>query len=65
MTSIGIVNDIRAEAGNIRYEYFLPINDNETLLLIDSLDNEKSLDIHRASPMMGKIMKLRKNTICT
>ena len=36
MISSGTVADIRAEEGNLRYEYFLPIEDPETVLLIDS-----------------------------
>ena len=27
MVSTGIVEDIRAEKGNIKYEYFFPMND--------------------------------------
>lgn len=59
MTSSKIVNDIRAESGNIRYDYFFPIDDEETVLLIDSWEDQKSLDIHHASPMMQQIIKLR------
>lgn len=59
MTSSGIVNDIRAESGNIRYDYFFPMDDKETVLLIDSWEDQKSLDIHHASPMMQQIIKLR------
>ena len=33
MLSSGVVKDIRAEEGNLRYEYFLPMEDRETLLL--------------------------------
>ena len=36
MISSGIVNEIRSENGNIRYDYFFPMDDNETVLLIDS-----------------------------
>ena len=36
MVSSGVVDDIRAEVGNIRYEYFFPMADMETVLLIDS-----------------------------
>ncbi len=50
---------IRAEDGNERYEYFLPLNDPETVLLIDSWRDQESLDRHHASPLMGEIMKLR------
>lgn len=59
MISSGVVNDIRAENGNIRYEYFFPMDDEETVLLIDSWKDQQSLDVHHASPMMTKITKLR------
>ena len=55
----GIVDEIRAEKGNLRYEYFFPMNDAETLLLIDSWANQQALDIHHKSPMMQKIIDLR------
>ena len=59
MVSSGIVKEIRAEEGNIRYEYFFPMEEEETVLLIDSWKDQKSIDIHHASPMMEKITQLR------
>lgn len=59
MISSGIVNDIRREEGNLRYEYFFPLEDKTTVLLIDSWKDQRSLDIHHASPMMEKITALR------
>lgn len=59
MISSGIVKDIRAEEGNIRYEYFFPMDDKDTVLLIDSWKDQHSLDKHHASPMMAKIAELR------
>lgn len=59
MVATGVVKDIRAEAGNLRYEYFFPMDDPETVLLIDSWENQQAIDIHHGSPMMGKIMELR------
>ena len=59
MISGGIVRDIRAEEGNIRYEYFFPMEDEETVLLIDSWKDQHSIDVHHASPMMEQITKLR------
>lgn len=65
MISSGIVDEIRAEDGNLKYEYFFPMNDNETVLLIDSWKNQQALDIHHMSPMMQKIIKLReKYNLC-
>lgn len=59
MVSSGIVGDIRAEEGNIRYEYFFPMDDSETVLLIDCWKDQHSIDVHHASPMMAQITKLR------
>ena len=59
MVSSGIVNDIRSEGGNIRYEYFFPMDDKETVLLIDSWKDQHSIDVHHDSPMMAKITELR------
>ena len=36
MVSSGVVSDIRAEEGNLRYAYFFPMDDPETVLLIVS-----------------------------
>ena len=36
MVTSGIVDAIKAEKGNERYEYFFSMNDPETILLIDS-----------------------------
>ena len=59
MVSSGIVKEIRAENGNLRYEYFYPMEDEETVLLIDSWSDQHAIDVHHASPMMAKIMELR------
>ncbi len=59
MTSSGTVAKIRAKEGNLRYEYFYPMNDSETVLLIDSWKNQSAIDEHHASPMMKTITDLR------
>lgn len=59
MVLSGVVSDIRAEDGNLKYEYFFPMDDRETVLLIDSWENQQSIDVHHASPMMKKIIVLR------
>ena len=60
MIASGTVGKIRAEKGNLRYEYYLPLEgDGETLLLIDSWENQEAIDIHHASPMMKTIAELR------
>ena len=59
MESSGTAAAIRAEKGNIRYEYFFPMNDPETVLLIDAWDSQAAIDAHHASPMMETIQALR------
>jgi quinol monooxygenase YgiN len=59
MESSGTAAAIRAEEGNLRYEYFLPISDPETVLLIDSWRDEAAIDAHHASPMMQTVAALR------
>mgnify|MGYP001623324269 CR=1 FL=1 len=59
MISLGIVKKILEESGNEGYEYFLSVNDPETLLLVDRWKDQKALDEHHASPMMKKIFALR------
>ncbi len=67
MISSGTVEKIRSEKGNLRYEYYLPFGDekaagensSETILLIDSWENQEAIDLHHASPMMKTIAELR------
>ena len=73
MISSGTVEKIRAEKGNLRYEYYLPFgeesadesnsisggDDSETILLIDSWENQEAIDIHHSTPMMKTIAALR------
>lgn len=50
---------IRRESGNERYAYFFPMDDPETVLLIDIWRDQASIDVHHASPMMAEIARLR------
>lgn len=59
MITSGVVDRIRSKEGNLRYEYFYPMNDSETVLLIDSWKNQEAIDLHHQSPMMQEIIKLR------
>lgn len=59
MMDSGVVDEIRNEPGNLRYEYYIPLDDPTTVLLIDSWQDQKALDIHHSSPTMQKIMNLR------
>ena len=59
MEASGTADRIRAEEGNIGYRYFQPLDDPETVMLIDSWADQAALDAHHASPMMAVIAELR------
>lgn len=59
MTERGIVAAIRSREGNERYEYFFPMDDAETVLLIDRWRDQAALDAHHKSPQMAEIAALR------
>ena len=59
MKDSGTIDAIRAEAGNLRYEYYWSLEDPDTVLLIDSWESQAALDAHHASPMMATIADLR------
>jgi len=59
MTQSGIVDKIRAESGNLQYNYFFPMDTVNTVLLIDSWKDQQSIDLHHQSPMMQQIIALR------
>lgn len=59
MTASGLVDAIRGEDGNERYDYYFPMQDAETVLLIDRWKNQQALDAHHALPLMRQIAQLR------
>lgn len=59
MVSSGVVRRIREEKGNLKHEYFFPMDDENTVLLIDSWENQAAIDLHHASEMMEDITRLR------
>ena len=59
MVESGLVERIRNEEGNLKYEYFFPMDDEETVLLIDRWKNEEAIEKHHKTEMMSEIAKLR------
>ena len=59
MEASGVADSIRKEPGNLRYQYFSPLDDPETILLIDSWADQAAIDAHHASPMMEQLAALR------
>lgn len=58
MISSGTVEKIRNEEGNEKYQYFSPLDDSDTVLLIDRWEGKSALDFHHKSEMMKKVAEL-------
>ena len=58
MEESGLAQQIRDEEGNESYRYFQPLNDPETILLIDQWKNQQAIDRHHQSPMMAQLAQL-------
>lgn len=60
MVQSGTAEKVRQEKGNLRYEYFFPMDEPDTVLLVDEWENEEAIDLHHKSEMMETIAQLRK-----
>ena len=59
MEESGIAARIRAVEGCLRYDYFFPADDPESLLLIDEWADQDALNRYHSSPMMEEAAVLR------
>lgn len=59
MIDSGTVEKIRNQSGNLAYDYYLPVEDENSLLLIDRWESQTALDQHHKSEMMAAIAELR------
>ena len=59
MEESGIADKTRQQAGNLAYNYYQSLSDPETILLVDTWQDQEALDVHHASTMMQDILDLR------
>ena len=59
MEESGLAQRIRDEEGNESYRYFQPLDDPETILLIDQWKDQQAIDRHHQSLMMTQLAQLR------
>ena len=59
MMESGLVEEVRREEGNEMYAYFFPMEDPQTVLLIDRWRDQAALDAHHKSDIMKRIAALR------
>lgn len=55
----GIDAACRAEAGNIRYDYFGSVNDSDELLLVEKWQDAEALASHGKQPHFARLGKIK------
>ena len=55
----GIDDASRAEAGNIKYDYYLPFDGDDELLLVEKWRDEAALSAHSAAPHFARLGELK------
>ena len=59
MEATGLADSIRAIPGCLRYDYFIPQDDPQSVLLIDSWEDNQALNRYHSSSVMKKAEALR------
>ena len=55
----GIDEASRAEAGNLKYDYYLPFDGGDDLLLVEKWRDETALKAHAETPHYAKLKELK------
>lgn len=55
----GLAAACRAEAGNIKYDYYLPADGSDELLLVEKWQNAEALKAHAAEPHFARIGEVK------
>ncbi len=59
----GIVDEIRAENGCIRYDYYYSEKDPNEILLIEAWESKEHQQIHIAQPHMARLREIKEDYI--
>ncbi len=59
LESEGIGAASRADAGNIKYDYYLPADGSDELLLVEKWESAELLALHAKQPHLAKIAEFK------
>lgn len=59
VTKAGILSLIRREEGCKHYQYYYPVDQDDTILLVEEWESVKHQEIHMTQPHMAELMKLK------
>ena len=61
--SEGIDVECRAEEGNLKYDYFIPTDDSDDLLLVEKWRDAEALAKHSKQPHFAKLGEIKKEYV--
>jgi len=59
----GIDRSSRAETGNIRYDYFIPIDDIDELFLLEKWRDAEALAEHGKQPHLARLKEIKSDYV--
>ena len=59
----GIDVACRSEEGNIKYDYYIPTDDSDDLLLVEKWRDAEALDKHSKQPHFARVVEIKKDFV--
>ena len=59
----GIITRSRSEEGNLKYDYFFPVDNSNEILLLEIWTDELALQLHSETPHLLELQELKKEYI--
>ena len=59
----GILDTVRREDGCLAYAYYLPVEEDDTLLLVERWRDQAAQQVHLAAPHMAALGKLKERCV--
>ena len=59
VTSCGVQREIREEQGCLQYDFFLPLDDSDKLLLMEKWTDREAQAVHMTQPHMAKLREVK------
>ena len=63
IAACGVQAAVRREAGCLQYDYFLPVGDEDSLLLMEKWTSREAQKVHLTQPHMAKIAALKEQFV--
>lgn len=63
LAEAGVVDDVRAENGCLRYDYYLSLRDENEILLIEKWTDAEAQKVHMTQPHMKELLAIKERFV--